>query len=116
MIGWAPAEWFAAVVIGRALVGFMMPIANGPIHAILQARVAPEIQGRVFTLAGSLSGLMMPLGLIIAAPVADYLGLRIWYWVGGIACMLIGLIFAFTPAILSIDQQPARAAVAVDGD
>jgi len=30
--------------------GYMNPITNGPVHAVLQAVVAPEMQGRVFTL------------------------------------------------------------------
>ncbi len=115
-IGMAPAGLFWLVIAGRALAGFMMPIANGPIQAILQSRVAPEMQGRVFTLASSLSGLMMPLGLMVAAPVAELLGLRIWYWIGGGACLLIGVLFALNPAIAAIDQPIAQPAHAEGGE
>ena len=50
LVGLAPANafWWALAAIGLA--GFMMPLTNGPIMALLQSIVAPEMQGRVFTL------------------------------------------------------------------
>ncbi len=64
----------------------MRPMTNMP-----QATVAPEFQGRVFTLYGSLASIAAPVGLALAAPVADLLGVRIWYAAGGVACLLMGV-------------------------
>ncbi len=36
------------------------------------------MQGRVFTLVGSLASAMAPLGLIVAGPVADAIGCDRW--------------------------------------
>jgi DHA3 family macrolide efflux protein-like MFS transporter len=87
------------------LTGFMNPITNGPIFAILQATVAPNMQGRIFTTIGSISGAITPLSLLVAGPIADAVGIRIWYIVGGIVAVLVGLVAALTPAIANIEQR-----------
>ena len=89
LLGLSPASAFYVALAGMAVAGFTMPFANGPILALFQSIVTPEMQGRVFTLIGSLAAAMSPLGLAIAGPVADLLGVRAWYIVGGVACMLI---------------------------
>jgi DHA3 family macrolide efflux protein-like MFS transporter len=76
-------------LVGMGLMGFMNPITNGPLFALLQAKIAPEMQGRVFTVVGSLAGAMSPLGLLLAAPVADLLGIRFWFWIAGAACVMM---------------------------
>jgi DHA3 family macrolide efflux protein-like MFS transporter len=93
------------------ITGLMNPISNGPILAVMQAKVAPEMQGRVFTVVGSLCSAMSPLAMAIAGPVADRLGVGFWYALGGAACILIGMGGFFIPAILRFeDHEPARAA------
>jgi DHA3 family macrolide efflux protein-like MFS transporter len=86
------------------IVGVMLPLANGPIMAVLQATVEPEMQGRVFTLLSSAASAMSPLGLSIAGPVADAVGVRVWYIAGGIACTVIGVVGFFIPAVLHIED------------
>nr|HMN61930.1 MFS transporter [Anaerolinea sp.] len=70
VIASAPAAYFAVALVGMGLVGLMNPITNGPLFAFLQSRIAPEMQGRVFTLVGSMAAAASPLGLAMAAPVA----------------------------------------------
>jgi DHA3 family macrolide efflux protein-like MFS transporter len=105
LIGLTPATAFWFALIGSIFVGLMQPIANGPLMAIIQARVEPEMQGRVFTLLRSVATAMSPLGMAIAGPVADWLGVRTWYWVGGAACVLMGVGAFFTPAILYLEDN-----------
>jgi DHA3 family macrolide efflux protein-like MFS transporter len=112
-IGLSPATAFGLALAGMFFGGFMNPIANGPFMAIMQAAVAPEMQGRVFSLIQSAASAMMPLSLLVAGPVADAVGVRAWYLVGGAACVVIGL-FAFTvPAIMNVEHNGhgARSAV-----
>jgi DHA3 family macrolide efflux protein-like MFS transporter len=108
-LGLAPGDsfWLALSAIG--MVGLMIPIANGPIFAMLQAIVAPDMQGRVFTLIGSLTGAMSPLGLVVAGPLADRLGIQTWFLAGGVACLLMGIGAFMIPAIVHLedDQEPA---------
>jgi DHA3 family macrolide efflux protein-like MFS transporter len=86
----------------------MNPIANGSLFATLQSTVPPEMQGRVFTLVMSGSAAMSPLGLAVAGPVADLVGVRIWFVVGGIATILMGAGSFFVPAIMHVEDQVAE--------
>jgi DHA3 family macrolide efflux protein-like MFS transporter len=104
MIGFIPAGWFIGAVISIFLVGAMIPIVNGPLLATMQASVDPEMQGRVFTLVNSLAIAMTPLGLIIAGPIADLIGVRSWYVIGGVICSLMGVLGFLIPAVLYLED------------
>jgi len=92
LFGVTPGNMFWLGVVAMALLGFMSPMANGPLHAILQSRVPAEMQGRVMGATNSICMAMMPLSMLVAAPVAELLGLRVWYWVGGSLVMVIGFV------------------------
>ena len=94
----------AMAVAGIVLLGVTIPCVNGPIQAVLQATVAPDLQGRVFTLYGSAAGAMIPLGLAIAAPVAELLGVSAWYLAGGAACVAMGVTGFLVPSIARIED------------
>jgi DHA3 family macrolide efflux protein-like MFS transporter len=99
----------AMAVAGIVLLGVTIPCINGPIQAVLQATIAPELQGRVFTLYGSAAGAMTPLGLAIAAPVAELLGVEAWYLAGGVACVAMGVAGFLIPSIARIEDGAPRA-------
>jgi DHA3 family macrolide efflux protein-like MFS transporter len=103
LLGTAPT-WEVGMVAAAA-VGISIPMVNGPVQAVLQATVAPEIQGRVFTLYASVATIAAPVGLLLAAPVADLAGVRAWYAAGGLACVLLGSIGFLSPAIASIERD-----------
>ena len=50
---------------------FTMPIINGSSQAIWQTKVAPDVQGRVFSVRRMIAMSMTPLAYIIAGPLAD---------------------------------------------
>ena len=104
-LGLVPANGFWLALGTLFVSGFMNPLINGPFFAILQATVAPDMQGRVFTLAGSLSQAMMPLSLAVAGPVGDLVGVRSWYVAGGAIFALIGAASFFVPAIVNIERN-----------
>ena len=108
VIGLTPATAFTLAVGAIFLDGFMNPIANGSLMAALQSIVPPQMQGRVFTLVASGAAAMSPLGLAIAGPVADALGVQIWFLIGGIATILMGTGSFFVPAIMRVEDQPAE--------
>jgi DHA3 family macrolide efflux protein-like MFS transporter len=87
----------------------MNPLINGPLFAILQGTVAPEMQGRVFTLVSSLSSAMMPLSLIVAGPVSDAIGVQTWYLFGGAIFALVGVLTFFVPAVSKIEDGRPQA-------
>ena len=78
---------------------------DGPLFAVLQTVVAPEMQGRVFMLVISMAKAISPLGLIVAGPLADRFGVRIWFLVGGLLTGLLGALALLIPAIVNIEEQ-----------
>ncbi|MCC6918514.1 MAG: MFS transporter [Alphaproteobacteria bacterium] len=53
------------------LLGSMFPAVNAAFLSIFQAKVAPDVQGRVFAALGQVSGLLQPLAFLAAGPLAD---------------------------------------------
>jgi DHA3 family macrolide efflux protein-like MFS transporter len=96
---------FYLIFIPTFIVGFSQVFANGPLMAIMQSTVSPEMQGRVFSLLGAGATAMMPLSLLIAGPIADRFGIRFWYLVGGSICILMTIAATFNPAIMSIEEN-----------
>ena len=104
VVGFAPA-WAIGLAIAMMFVaGFAIPFVNGPINAVLQGSVDPEMQGRVFSLVSSLAMAMSPLGLIIAGPVADAFGVTTWYVIAGIVTAFLGVAGFFIPAVVDIED------------
>lgn len=108
VIGLTPATAFMLAVGAMFFGGFMNPIANGSLFATLQVTVPPEMQGRVFTLVLSGATAMSPLGLAIAGPVVDALGVQIWFLTCGIATVIMGAGSFFIPAIIHIEDKAAQ--------
>lgn len=111
-IGFAPANMFGLALAGMAVMGFMNPITNGPLHAIIQATVKPEMQGRVMSLVGSAATAMTPLSLAVAGPVSDVIGIQAWYVFGGLVCLLMGAGALFVPAIMNVESNQGEASEA----
>ena len=117
VIGLAPAGAFPLAVGAMFFAWFMQPIANGALMAVLQIIVPADMQGRVFTLLQSAAGAMIPLGLVIAGPLAEVLSVQIWFLVAGIAMAVMGVGALFVPAITRLDvtaTSPGEAAVRID--
>jgi len=67
-----------------------------------------------FSLVGAAAAAMMPLSLLIAGPVSDWLGVRVWYVFGGAVCILATVAALFIPAIVNIEQNRLPAAEKAD--
>jgi len=105
LTGLVPANMFHLLLAATFLVGFTQVFANGPLTAIMQSAVAPEMQGRVFSLLGAGATAMMPLSLLIAGPVSDHFGIRFWYVFGGSVCILMTIASTFVPALMNIESN-----------
>ena len=79
--------WFVASLLGVVLMGFgrsipvwavaafmgvfFVPIINGSNQAIWQAKVPPDLQGRVFSIRRLIAWFVSPLAMLVAGPLAD---------------------------------------------
>ena len=77
-IAMAPADTFWMMPAGTFLIGFMIPMCNGPIHALFQSRVEPNMQGHVLSLINSVATAMSPVSLLIAGPLTDATSYQTW--------------------------------------
>lgn len=60
--------------IGAGLLWMMVciPLASASSNALFQSKVAPEVQGRVFSIRAMISRSVMPVAFLLAGPLADY--------------------------------------------
>jgi len=81
--------WFVASLLGGVLMGlardipiwavasffgvFFVPIINGSNQAIWQAKVPPDLQGKVFSIRRLIAWFVSPLAMLVAGPLADRL-------------------------------------------
>lgn len=105
VIGLAPMNKFWIALAGMTFIGIMNPITNGPLHAVLQSTVKPDMQGRVMSLLNSAATAMSPISLALAGPVSDYFDIRFWYIAGGIGTLFIGIAGFFIPALMHIEDN-----------
>ena len=104
VMGGAPASLFVVGLAGAFVVGATVSLIDGPIMAILQATIEPELQGRVLMLFGSLISSTVPLGLLIAGPAADLIGIRAWFIATGVLTTAMAVIGLFMPVLMGIED------------
>jgi DHA3 family macrolide efflux protein-like MFS transporter len=79
--------WFISSLLGSVLMGFgralpiwavasfigmfFLPIINGSNQAIWQAKVPPDLQGKVFSIRRLIAWFVSPLAMLVAGPMAD---------------------------------------------
>lgn len=107
-VAFAPSNGFLLALSAMALIGVMNSFANGPLGALLQSIVRPDMQGRVNSLVNSAATAMTPIGLMIAGPVSDLIGIRSWYWIAGIVSLLMGIAGFFIPSVMNVEDNHNR--------
>ncbi len=96
-MGLRPSGPFVAA--GMALFLFSIPIASGCSQAIFQAKIAPDVQGRVFATRSMIARSISPIAYLLAGPLAD----RIFQ-----PLMVPGGLLAAGPVGLAIGTGPGR--------
>ena len=105
----APATVFSLAVGGAFLIGLASPLTMGPFMAVIQSTVEADMQARILSLMWSIGSGMVPLGLMIAGPVADRVGIQVWFYLGGALCIFMGLVGLCIPAVMNIEAKRGAA-------
>ncbi|MFX1390478.1 MAG: MFS transporter [Promethearchaeota archaeon] len=75
----APKGQFLLMGIGALIHAAMIPLANTMFLTILQTKIPPETQGRVFSIVASIAAAITPLGMLISGPLAENLGIPVLF-------------------------------------
>ena len=105
VVGALPDTAFWVAVGAMFCAGVLAPMAVGSFQAIQQAIVPPGIQGRVFTLARSGMDVMSPLGMLVAGPVADAMGVQGWYTLTGGVIVVLAVGAFFMPSLIKLEEK-----------
>jgi MFS transporter, DHA3 family, macrolide efflux protein len=103
-LGFATETRFILGLICIFLAGTGLAICNAAEGAIIQSKVAKDMQGRIFSLNMSLSMAMSLPGLVIAGQIAELTGMRLLYVITGIGTILIVVIALFIPSVVNIEK------------
>lgn len=101
----APATALWLAILGALLVGIMTTMTMGPFYAMIQTIVEPDMQARIFSLLSSVGSAIVPIGLLIAGPVADRFSIQVWFLFGGLLCTLMAVCGLFIPAVMQIELR-----------
>ena len=104
VISMIPSNAFQLAIVVFFISGLLNPIVNGSLISIVQTVVPPELQGRYFTVIMSGTGAMTPIGLALAGPISDMLGIKIWFTLGGVCFFILGLSAFFIKPIMEIEN------------
>ena len=116
--------WVAASFMGALFV----PIINGSNQAIWQSKVAPDLQGRVFSIRRLIAWFVNPAAMLVAGPLADRVlepsmmesgnlsgvfggvagtgpgaGMSLMFIFAGLMAMIVGIAGYFVPAIRNVE-------------
>lgn len=100
-------DMFWLAVVSWALGSATWVMGNAPFTAILQSSVPNQLQGRVISLLTTLMGLGAPVGLALATPLGELIGVRWLFVVLGTLGGLVMLLGFLSPAIRRMDDRGA---------
>ncbi len=90
--GLLPADAFWVFVAICFVMGGTGTFINVPLMAYIQETIAPEVMGKVFSLLMSAMTLAMPVGLLAAGPVSEWIGVDKWFAYSGMGLLATGVI------------------------
>ncbi|MBS3872334.1 MAG: MFS transporter [Firmicutes bacterium] len=105
VVAFAPHQGW--LLIGGALVGFVLVTANMASRNIWQREVPAELRGRAFTARETISSGLRPLGQALAGPAVAVVGPVFMIASAGVLCMVGGLLGFFVPAVHTYPKEQA---------
>ena len=92
------------------LLGLAVPFFSTTSMTLLQERVQPERQGRVFGFVGIVMAVSMPLGMIVFGPLADVVSVEVLLVVAGVLTFVVLAVAVLVPsgrrAMAEVTKQP----------
>ncbi len=80
------------------LTGWAIPLFITPSTTLLQERVEPEFQGRVFSIVGIVMAVAAPVGMIVLGPLADIVSVETLLIVSGLVTLVVTAVAVIIPS------------------
>ncbi|MCE5257635.1 MAG: MFS transporter, partial [Chloroflexi bacterium] len=109
LTGVVTAEQFTLAMFSVGAMGMMLTLVQGPMLAVVQDVVPPELQGRVLTILDSATSAASPIGLIIAGFLGDARTPQIWFLVAGVGFALLLLIASLSGHVRNVEDELPKA-------
>ncbi|NTW29136.1 MAG: MFS transporter [Coriobacteriia bacterium] len=107
--GMLPSSAFWVFVMMCVLMGFSVPLFGAPITAMFQGLIDPAKLGRVMSLYMTIAMLAAPVGLLVAGPLAEQVGVAPWFAISGVLIAVMGLVAWSLPAVRALDAATGLA-------
>ncbi|MDR2131736.1 MAG: MFS transporter [Clostridiales Family XIII bacterium] len=96
-LGVTPVFWIYLGIM--AVIGVSIPLYNAPAMALLQSTVDPAFMGRVFSVFMMLNSALMPMGMLLFGPAADWVSIDLMLIATGAVMALLGIPFAASKSL-----------------
>jgi DHA3 family macrolide efflux protein-like MFS transporter len=103
----APVNMFWLATFWWLVSGITFTAGSAPFTALLQARVPNHLQGRVLSLLSTIMGLAAPVGLVIATPLGELIGVRWLYVLVGLLGTAVMMLGFLSPHVRALDDEPS---------
>lgn len=107
MVGFAPGNMLWLAVAFWSLSGVTHVLGNAPLTALIQTVVPNRLQGRALSLLMTVMALAAPIGLAIASPSGEAIGIRWLFVVMGFTSGLVALLGFASRAIHDVEAAEA---------
>lgn len=104
LTGLAPGNLLVLGAFWWFVSGVTFSTGNAPMMAILQTSVPNEMQGRVLSLMNTVMGFAGPIGLVIAGPLGEAIGVQGVFIIGGTLSALVCIAGLFSRSLRNVEQ------------
>lgn len=96
---------FAILCMGLGASGNVHTI---PLTAYIQETVEAEKMGRAFSVLTLISSVTMPVGLLFSSPIAEKVGVSVWFFIAGIAILILTAAVLLWSRLMPLSRQKRR--------
>lgn len=103
--GFLPPSGFIIFAALSLIMGIAGTFCSGLYTALLQTEIDVNVLGRVFSIVSAIIVIATPLGMIIAAPISDTMGVASCFIIFGFASIICGITPLFIKDIMNIEKK-----------
>ena len=105
LFSFIPLGFFFLMMLLSAIRGITLPLINALYYTILQSKVSTDKLGRITSIDNTLSFIIMPLGDILAGPLAETMGIGPLFFTSASLLILMEIGVYFFTDIRSLDIE-----------